>query len=64
MAHPKGRARRKRKRRVEKGSLISLAAVIPALISGGKSLALSRAAYGAQKALGKIIKKVKKKKRR
>ncbi|CAH3124008.1 unnamed protein product [Pocillopora meandrina] len=42
----------------EKGGLIPLAAVLPALISGGKSLALSRAAYGAQKALGKIIKKL------
>ena len=60
MARPKGRARRKRKRRVQKG-LVPLAAVIPALISGGKSLALSGAAYGAKKALGKIVKKVKKK---
>ena len=64
MARPKGRARRKRKRRVQKGGLVPLAAFIPALISGGKSLALSGAAYGAKKALGKIIKKVKKKKRR
>ena len=64
MARPKGRAHRKRKRRVQKGGLVPLAAVIPALISGGKSLALSGAAYGAKKALGKIIKKVKKKKRR
>ena len=52
MARPKGRARRKRKRRVQKGGLVPLAAVIPALISGGKSLALSGAAYGAKKALG------------
>ena len=56
MARPKGRARKNEKKRVQKGGLIPSAAVILALISGGKSLALSRAAYGAKKALGKIIK--------
>ena len=55
---PKTRARRKRgvgRKRRQRGGLLPLAALIPALIAGGKAAALGAvggaASYGAKKAM-------------
>ena len=50
---PKTRVRRTRRKRRQRGGLLPLAALIPALIAGGKAVALGAAggaaSYGAKK---------------
>ena len=59
---PKIRRRRRqvKRKRPQRGGLFPLAALIPALIAGGKAVALGAASgaagYGAKKALEKIAK--------
>jgi len=61
---PKTRARRKRglrRKRRQRGGLLPLAALIPALIAGGKAVALGvaggAASYGAKKGLEAAFRK-------
>jgi len=60
---PKTRVRRKRgrRRRRQRGGLLPLAALIPALIAGGKAVALGAAggaaSYGAKKGLEAAFRK-------
>ena len=59
---PKTRVRRtRRRRRRQRGGLFPLAALIPALIAGGKALALGAAggaaSYGAKKGLEAAFRK-------
>ena len=59
---PKTRARRTRRRkRYQRGGLLPLAALIPALIAGGKAVALGTsggaASYGAKKGLEAAFRK-------
>ena len=55
------RKKRQRRRRRQRGGILPLAALIPALIAGGKAVALGVAAgaagFGAKKALGAITRK-------
>ena len=62
----KNRRRRRRRRRTrQKGGLLPLAALIPALIAGGKAIGLGAlgggASYGAKKALEAATRKRRKK---
>ena len=58
---PKTRVRRTRRRRRQRGGLFPLAAFIPALIAGGKAVALGAAggaaSYGAKKGLEAAFRK-------
>ena len=58
---PKTRVRRTRRRRRQRGGLFPLAALIPALIAGGKAVALGaaggEASYGAKKGLEAAFRK-------
>ena len=58
---PKTRVRRRRRRRRQRGGLLPLAALIPALIAGGKAVALGAAggaaSYGAKKGLEAAFRK-------
>ena len=58
---PKTRVRRTRRRRRQRGGLFPLAALIPALIAGGKAVALGAAggaaSYGAKKGLEAAFRK-------
>ena len=58
---PKTRVRRRRRRRRQRGGLFPLAALIPALVAGGKALALGAAggaaSYGAKKGLEAAFRK-------
>jgi len=58
---PKTRARRTRRKRRQRGGLLPLAALIPALIAGGKALALGAAggaaSYGTKKGLEAAFRK-------
>ena len=58
---PKTRVRRRRRRRRQRGGLFQLAALIPALIAGGKAVALGAAggaaSYGAKKGLEAAFRK-------
>ena len=55
------RGRRRRRRTRQKGGLFPLAALLPALIAGGKALGLGAlgggAAFGVKKALGAATRK-------
>ena len=55
------RKKRQRRRRRQRGGILPLAALIPALIAGGKAVALGAAGgaagFGAKKALGAITRK-------
>lgn len=57
---------RKRRRRRQKGGILPLATLVPALIAGGKALGLaaagSGASYGVNKVLDAITRKKKKRK--
>ena len=58
---PKTRVLRTRRRRRQRGGLFPLAALIPALIAGGKAVALGAAggaaSYGAKKGLEAAFRK-------
>ena len=61
---PKTRVRRRRgRKRRQRGGLLPLAALIPALIAGGKAVALGAAggaaSYGAKKRIGSGLSKKK-----
>ena len=55
------RGRRRRRRPRQKGGILPLAALLPALIAGGKALGLGAlgggAAFGVKKALGAATRK-------
>ena len=58
------RGRRRRRRPRQKGGILPLAALLPALIAGGKALGLGAlgggAAFGVKKALGAATRKKRK----
>ena len=58
---PKTRVRRRRRKRHQRGGLLPLTALIPALIAGGKAMALGAAggaaSYGARKGLEAAFRK-------
>ena len=63
MSRLERRARRHR-RRTQKGGVLPLAALVPALIAGGKALGAAVAGSGASYAVNKVLDTVTRKKKR